>query len=625
MQPFDALTIRAVLQEAKPLLLNRKVDKVYQLGRDELLLALRGKAGTTTLFLSAQTAYGRICLIRSSQTHGQPEKVAPRYLPTSKSFGTGANTANQSSFNMIMRKYMTGATLVGIEQPMGERMVDFIFSCTDEVGTSSHKVLTAEIMGRHSNLIFWDKSSEKILAASHVVTKEMSRQREIAPGLKFVRPPGQEKASIFVTKAEEFAEHVESLRRLLDSDTAGNGTIPGPPATIEQWLIATYTGLGRHLAEELVNSCGLESKLSKVTDLAALKEKLWEKIAALTTGSNFSPYMRKDLSRYSVLGWWQGIENEEEWKHFPAVNDLIEEYFRSIEAREQFQQLKERLRTELRTETEKLASRLAAADLQLQAAESPSDLKKRGDLILANINEINAGQEKLICQDLYDSGQVTVEINLNPNMSPSQNAQHFYRLFAKNRARQGAASMARQEATTRLAKLNRQMNLIEEAKEADELKALRETVIGRKQENKKAPPIIPQKKAKSRLLQITSSDGWTIYAGRNRHENDHLLSHLAQPSDIWLHILGQGGAHVLIRVPASKQDPPATTLREAAQVAARMSKAGAGAKVRVVYTQCRYVKKLSKDKPGLVRYENERTLEIDTGEPLPAAIKQALY
>src|ERR1700727_1572918 len=125
MQPFDALTIRAVLQEAKPLLLNRKVDKVYQLGRDELVLALRGKAGTTTLFLSAQTAYGRICLIRSSQTPGQPEKVAPRYLPTSKSLGIGANTANQSSFNMIMRKYMSGATLVGIEQPMGERTVDF--------------------------------------------------------------------------------------------------------------------------------------------------------------------------------------------------------------------------------------------------------------------------------------------------------------------------------------------------------------------------------------------------------------------------------------------------------------------------------------------------------------------
>src|ERR1700733_6558246 len=181
MQPFDALTIRAVLQDAKPLLLNCKVAKVYQLGRDELVLALRARAGVATLFLSAQTAYGRICLVNLSQTPGQPDKVSARYLPTGKSSGSGANAANQSSFNMIMRKYMGGATLVGIEQPMGERMVDFIFSCTDEVGTSSHKVLTAEIMGRHSNLIFWDKTSEKILAASHVVTKEMSRQREIAP------------------------------------------------------------------------------------------------------------------------------------------------------------------------------------------------------------------------------------------------------------------------------------------------------------------------------------------------------------------------------------------------------------------------------------------------------------
>ena len=56
MQPFDALTIRAVLQEAKPLLVNRKVDKVYQLGRDEIVLLLRSKAGPINLLISAQTA-----------------------------------------------------------------------------------------------------------------------------------------------------------------------------------------------------------------------------------------------------------------------------------------------------------------------------------------------------------------------------------------------------------------------------------------------------------------------------------------------------------------------------------------------------------------------------------------
>jgi predicted ribosome quality control (RQC) complex YloA/Tae2 family protein len=438
-----------------------------------------------------------------------------------------------------------------------------------------------------------------------------------------MRPPGQEKTSIFATTAEQFAENIDKLKQQLGVATTNNGNETLPPATIEQWLIATYTGLGRHLAEEIVGACGLESKLSAGTSFSLIQEKLWPKVEALKTQSDFKAYMRKDLSRYSVLGWWPGM-NEDEWTHFPAVNDLVEEYFRSNEAREQFQQLKERLRTELRSESEKLTSRLAAADLQLEAAESPSDLKKWGDLILANIHEITAGQAKLICQDLYDSQNATVQIKLNPNMTASQNAQHFYRQFAKNRARQGAASLAKQEATKRLAKLGQHLILIDEAKEADQLKSLRETLVGRKQDGRKAPPITPQKKSKSRLLQVTSSDGWTIYVGRNRHENDHLLSHLAQPSDIWLHILGQGGAHVLIRVPASKQDPPANTLREAAQVAARMSKASIGSKVRVVYTQCRYVKKISKDKPGLVRYENERTMEIDTGLPLPPAIQSLL-
>jgi predicted ribosome quality control (RQC) complex YloA/Tae2 family protein len=105
-------------------------------------------------------------------------------------------------------------------------------------------------------------------------------------------------------------------------------------------------------------------------------------------------------------------------------------------------------------------------------------------------------------------------------------------------------------------------------------------------------------------------------------ENDHLLSRLAQPNDLWFHVLGQGGAHVLIRIPSSKQEPPQTTIQEAAQIAARLSKAAHGAKVRVVYTQCKHVRKVAKDKPGLVRYENEKTVEVDTAKPMPKAMKQ---
>ena len=297
-------------------------------------------------------------------------------------------------------------------------------------------------------------------------------------------------------------------------------------------------------------------------------------------------------------------------------------YFRIIKTHRPVHELRERLRSEIKMESEKLQTRLSTADSHLLATENPLEFKKRGDLVLAHLNEIEPGQPALVCDDLYDAENKQVEIELNPNLTASQNAQNFYRQFAKHRARQGAAAMARLEAANKLSTLQKQLQMLEQAKVIDELRLLRDNLMPRKLENKKVAPPEPQnKKTKQRLLQLNSSDNWTIYVGRNRHENDHLFTRLAQPNDIWLHILGQGGAHVLIRVPASKQDPPMNTLKEAALLAARMSKAGPGTKARVVYTQVKFVKKLAKDKPGLVRYENEKTLEVDTSQPVPQFMK----
>ena len=110
--------------------------------------------------------------------------------------------------------------------------------------------------------------------------------------------------------------------------------------------------------------------------------------------------------------------------------------------------------------------------------------------------------------------------------------------------------------------------------------------------------------------------------GRNKNENDQLISKVANPNDLWFHVLGKGGAHVLVRVTATKQYPPKSTIEEAAQVAARLSKSAAGAKVRVIYTRCKHVRKVDKKKPGLVRYENERSLEVDTAKPMPKLMKK---
>lgn len=606
MQPFDALTMRAVLNEAKPLLMGRKVDKVYQNARDEIVFSMRSKAGMTNLLLSAQSAYGRICLVRQAQPI-QSDKQKSNH--------------SQSQFLLVLRRHLTSSTLVGLEQPNGERTTDLIFSCTDEVGGTSLKILTAEVMGRHSNLIFWDKNTEKILTASHVVTQEMSRQREVAAGLRFVRPPKQDKPNIFTVSKEDFFARAEALIQKVQQDAGSALTAP----TVEQWLLTTFTGLGRQLSEEFVASTGLKSSIEEALKDSNFKSVLWEKTLALQTTDHFKPAMRLDLSRYTVLSWWTGVENESLWRAFPSANDMVDEYYRSVESREQFQQLRERLRSELKNEIEKLENRISAASQHVTGAEDLNQLKRSGDLILAHLNEIKPGQETLQCANFFGDG-ATETIKLNPNLNGSQNAQFFYRQFAKSRSRLTAASAACTEATKRLETVRSHSEAVERASDSEELRRLKDNLIGRKQSELPKSTSARQndnnkKKSKAKIVSLTSSDGWTIYVGRNRHENDQLLSRLAQPNDLWLHVLGQGGAHVLIKVPASKQEPPLNTIKEAAQVAARLSKASTGSKVRVVYTQCKHVKKLGKDKPGLVRYENEKTLEIDTSTPMPKCMR----
>lgn len=775
MQPFDALTIRAVLDEAKPLLLNRRVDRVFQLARDELLISLRSKSGMVHLLLSAHATYGRICLVKQAP-QGAKNDRAPQ---------------NNSNFALLLRKTLASGVLVHIEQLPGERIVDFVFSSTDEVGTATHKVLTAEIMGRHSNLIFWDKAKEKIITASHIVTKEMSRQREVAPGLTYKRPPGQERPNIFKITREEFGEQWKLLVKTYQQDpisgsvgsvgsggsgessaaettaTEGGGTtartqLATAPtsafATVEQWLIHTFTGLGRNLSEELIMAADAKSPVAEALKDAQSEEKVWSVVKLLGEPRlTFKPAMRTDLSRYTVLSLIPELRNTEatkqtapreetspaaapqavtafgksetkddvgateikaeieashadiaatdavtafgereakddvkaadasdadesenaetdsskdsqssastessassetqnhqstkqhesgasasnarvsaaqsNWKHFPAVNDLVDEYYSAVEAREQFQQLRERLRNELRSEDDKLASRISVATQHVRNDEFLGEMKRAGDLILANLGAIEPGQAELEVDDLFSGSSEKIKIKLNPNLSASQNAQWFYRQFSKSRSRQKAAKLALDEAARKHTVVETQLKQLEKAQTNDELRALRELIIGRKpaaamhqQQQQNKGPALDKKKGKPRMLSVTSSDGWTIYVGRNRHENDQLLSKLAQPNDIWLHILGSGGAHVLIRVPASKQEPPLTTLKEAAQIAARLSKGGTtGTRVRVVYTHVKYVKKLGKDKPGQVRYENEKTLEIDTSQPMPKCMKQ---
>lgn len=598
MQPFDALTMRAIIQEARPLLLNRRIDKIQQLSRDEVVLALRSKAGTAFLLVSAQASFGRLCLVLTAP----PPK-----------------TQSTPAFCQILRKHLSSGTLVALDQIPGERIADLVFACTDELGNRSTKILTAEIMGRHSNLILWDKDTETILGASHNVTQEMSRQREVAPGLRYCRPPKQEKPGIFFVTADEFANAFSVLKSAqLEAEEI---------KTYEQWLMSTFAGLGRHLSEEIIEAARLLGGFNGHPPSESTRSALWSKVSAIQSSVAYDPSMREDLTRFSVVSWWKQAapEQADQWKEFPSANDMVDAYFRGIQLRTEIQQLKDRIRSELRSEEEKLKFRLNTAEKLLGTSRDHHHYKNYGDMILANLKNLHPGQSVLQCPDLYTESGAKVEIALNPNLNGSQNAQSYYRLFAKSRTRCHTARASHQDAAARLEEVNSHFRLLDKADSLLELQSLKERVLDRgkkaeaPQQNQQRPR--DNKPSQPRLMSIKSSDGLTIIVGRNKTENDVLISKLTQPHDIWLHAQGLEGAHVVIKT-QNKKEPPATTLREAAQVAARFARTGLGGKIKIVYTLGKYVRKLGKDKPGLVRYENERTLEVDTTAPMPPSLRR---
>jgi predicted ribosome quality control (RQC) complex YloA/Tae2 family protein len=626
MQPFDAVTMQAVLEEAKPLLLTRKIAEINQLGRDEVVMAFRNKAGQTELLLSAHAVYGRLCLTKTDTRRKLAERSQDR------------SQEHRSGFVVLLRKYLGAATLVGVDQAEAERVVDFVFSCVDEVGGTSLKVLTAEIMGRHGNLIFWNHSDKTIIAASHFVTKEMSRHREVLIGAPYVRPPAQDKPNAFAASREEICQRLEEWaeaqrnnKPTVEGAQANAEAEPEKPVEqrpsellIESFLIANYAGLGRHLAREIVHAAF--AALGETTDWTNIAESTWQTLSHVKNLKTFRPAIKRDLSGYTILSLADEQKDADLWKPLPAVNDLVDEYYRLLSVLETYNQTRERMLSETRAEVAKAEGRLKTASDLINAGAEIDRAKSYGDLILAHIQEIQSGQAQLACENFYADPAAEITIPLNANLSGVQNAQFYYRQFAKARTRQRSATLALDEANDRLRRAQANFDMVEKATNIDELNALRKESVTVKSPNQPSSNQSANKRPKTRmkLLTLNSSDGWTIYVGRNRHENDYLLSRVAQPLDIWLHILGQSGAHVLVKVSSSKHEPPLTTLKEAAQIAARFSKTAPNSKARVVYTQCRNLRKAGSSKPGVVRYENEKTLEVDTADLLPKNMKQAL-
>jgi len=109
-------------------------------------------------------------------------------------------------------------------------------------------------------------------------------------------------------------------------------------------------------------------------------------------------------------------------------------------------------------------------------------------------------------------------------------------------------------------------------------------------------------------LQFVSTDGFVIFVGKNNRQNEELTLKTAANGDMWMHTKNIPGSHVVIR--CLGKNIPEDTLRDAAMLAAWYSKGRDSGLVPVDYTIKKNVKKPGGAKPGMVVYENYKTVYV---------------
>jgi predicted ribosome quality control (RQC) complex YloA/Tae2 family protein len=623
MQPCDTITLLALVNELSRQLLNARFEKVQNVAKDEVLLLLRlrsgssGKTATSSLLLSAHPTWGRLCL-----ESGERKGIK----------------ALNSNMALALKKHLGGGRIVALRQPTGERIIDIVFSCPDELGTNQLKILTLELMGKHSNIIFWENSTKQILAVTKTITEQMSRYRELASGLNYVRPPKQPKPNLWQLSKDDLINYclnnVQSLELSLPADQIAE--------SLKNWLMTRFSGLGRDFAGELAGKLASSSSdlLGDALNLPeSLATRIWQLIEPFSTlpeiyGNEterissseglFKPGMAEDYKTYSVLSWAPAGQ----WLYMQSVNEVLNAYYKHHENSGRCFELRARLTERLVGEESRYRQRLEQSLRQIDSGAEAELYQTYADNILVHINDIARGSEELVCNNLYMPGN-KITIPLDPQLTGSQNVQRYYKLASKIRTRCRLAKEILQEAQDHLEVLGAFRDTVEEANSLEELAKLKPAILRSDEKRPRgggsgAAAVSGRAGASANLpLKVISSDGLVIYAGRNRFQNDVLLSKMAQAKDIWLHLSGRSSAHVLIKMPADGDSPPLRTLEEAGLLVAKLSKSDMLGKVRVLYTQYRHVRKLPGG-PGLVRYENEKTFEVDLQKPFPKELERQL-
>ena len=540
---LDALTLQQFLIENKDFFLGAKIQKVQQPNRAELIFAMRNKGESKKFYINFNPNFYHICFM-SKENEQKRNITIPKTAPM---------------FCMLLRKYIQNAKIINIDIPKYERIFEIYFEYYDELNEKSQLCLAIELMGKHSNVILYNYDTNVIIGCAHNVSSEKSRERELYGMLPYIYPPKQKKKVLLKTDFNTFKENIDM-------------------ANLAQSISSKYHYLTMSFVQDLIETI-------KPFSL----EKLYDKLIEFLSKKEYNAYLSDDYSKYYLLE----IKNCNQSEN---INSMIDNYFSYHQEKIIISNLKSKITKHISTQLNKLYSLKAKQEQQIEKLDKALNYKNKADIIMANLYSLKQG---IKAATLYDFEGNEITIDLDENMTPTENANRFYSLYKKTKTAFEHAVEMIKETNSQILYYEEEKYFTENSNNIDDLNDIYSDLTEEKSTKDEKPSTID----------FVECDGFKIYIGKNKKQNDFILSKLSSAEDLWFHPLNAAGAHILVKLNNNKDNVSDEVLLKAAELTKEYSSQKNNSKTAIIYTKRKYVKKAN-NKLAFVTYKNESEIVI---------------
>lgn len=565
--PQDAFTIYHTAKELNFKLKNARIDKINQPTPDTIIMTVRTNNKNEKLVLSCNAEMSRVTLSNS-------QKEAPLQAP---------------SFCMLLRKHLSHAQIESVEAVPYERIIKITFSTKNEMRESGTKIIYAEIMGKYSNITLTEEG--KILGAIKQ-SQSFEGIRPIFPGVTYKLPLPQDKVDL-----SDKEKSIQTLTNFSTGDFAS-------------YIFNNFKGLAKSTATEVVFRYFGKHDVF-MNDVKTLNiEDFYKHFCDFYELNNYCPNLIcEDKVNDFFITDYKSINFSK--RKFNDITTLIDFYFENKESNRTFNDKKRKLYDAVKAVEKKTNKKYQIALEKILSCKDMQDNRIYGELIISNLYRIKSGVKEVQLENYYSPNYDLVTIKLDPNLSPKENAERYFKRYNKEKKTLSAVEPQVKELENQLKYIKSLYDEIDLCTDVKDFIEIEEEFI--EAGLIKAPKRNDKKREEKSSFRNYQFDGYDILVGRNNVQNTKLVAQ-ADKLDMWLHTKDYHSCHVIIK---SNGSPiPDNVLLFAAEICAYYSKANKSTKVPVNYTLRKFVKRPSGLPLGMVYYTDNKTILVEPNNHL---------